>query len=87
MTENEHKTPHLRCITVKGYKSIKSLELNLSAINILIGANGAGKSNFISLFTFLNQLSQGRLRTYVEQQGFANTFFHFGDGIVHEVAG
>ncbi len=27
---------------------------------------------------FLNQLSQGRLRTYVEQQGFANTFFHFG---------
>jgi predicted ATPase len=33
---------------------------------------------FISLFSFLNQLSQGRLRTYVEQQGFANTFFHFG---------
>jgi predicted ATPase len=78
MTENEYKTPHLRSISVKGYKSIKSLELNMSAINILIGANGAGKSNFISLFSFLNQISQGRLRTYVEQQGFANTFFHFG---------
>jgi predicted ATPase len=78
MTENEYKTPHLRSISVKGYKSIKSLELNMSAINILIGANGAGKSNFISLFSFLNQLSQGRLRTYVEQHGFANTFFHFG---------
>ncbi|TGO02015.1 hypothetical protein PN36_31910 [Candidatus Thiomargarita nelsonii] len=78
MIENEHQIPQLQSITVKGYKSIKSLELNLSAINILIGANGAGKSNFISLFTFLNQLSQGRLRIYVEQQGFANTFFHFG---------
>ncbi|HFU75816.1 MAG TPA: ATP-binding cassette domain-containing protein [Arcobacter sp.] len=78
MTENEHKTPHLGNISVKGYKSIKSLDLNMSAINILIGANGAGKSNFISLFSFLNQLSQGKLRIYVEQQGFANTFFHFG---------
>jgi predicted ATPase len=78
MTETEYQIPHLRCLSIKGYKSIKSLELNMSAINIMIGANGAGKSNFISLFTFLNQLSQGRLRTYVEQQGFANTFFHFG---------
>jgi len=50
----------------------------MNAVNILIGANGAGKSNFISLFTFLNHLSQGKLKIYVEQQGFANTFFHFG---------
>ncbi|HAI70419.1 MAG TPA: hypothetical protein DCM38_13410 [Gammaproteobacteria bacterium] len=78
MTEKKPKTPHLQGISVKGYKSIQSLDLKMRDINILIGANGAGKSNFISLFTFLNQLFQGRLRTYVEQQGFANTFFHFG---------
>jgi len=78
MKNNKPKVPHLQNISVKGYKSIKSLDLNMKAVNILIGANGAGKSNFISLFTFLNQLSQGRLITYVEQQGFANTFFHFG---------
>jgi predicted ATPase len=70
--------PHLQHIAIKGYKSIKSLDLDMNNINILIGANGAGKSNFISMFTFLSQLSHGRLRTYVEQQGFANTFFHFG---------
>ncbi len=74
---NTSSTP-VRHIAVKGYKSIKSLVLDMGGINILIGANGAGKSNFISLFTFLNQLSQGRLRSYVEQQGFANAFFHFG---------
>ena len=78
MTDNQPKTTYFKRILVKGYKSIQSLDLKMRAINILIGANGAGKSNFISLFTFLNQLSQGRLRTYVEQQGFANTFFHFG---------
>jgi len=69
---------HLHHIKLEGFKSIKSLELDLSAINILIGANGAGKSNFISLFTFLRNLAQGKLQTYVEQQGYANAFFHFG---------
>ena len=41
----------LKQITIKGYKSIKEAEIELGNINILIGANGAGKSNFIS---FLN---------------------------------
>lgn len=50
----------------------------MNPINILIGANGSGKSNFISLFTFLRNLSEGKLQTYVEKNGFANTFFHFG---------
>jgi predicted ATPase len=35
-------------ITVKGFKSISSIEkLALRPINIPIGANGSGKSNFI----------------------------------------
>lgn len=50
----------------------------MTPINILIGANGSGKSNFISVFTFLRNLSEGKLQTYVEKNGFANTFFHFG---------
>lgn len=75
MTE-EYK--YLQRIQIEGFKSIAKLDLPMKKINILIGANGAGKTNFISLFTFLHQLSQGRLTTYVESQGFANTFFHFG---------
>lgn len=78
MTEKEDQKLHLKHIKLKGFKSIKSLDLKMGAVNILIGANGAGKSNFISLFTFLSHLSQGKLKTYIEQQGFANTFFHFG---------
>jgi predicted ATPase len=69
---------HLHQIKLTGFKSIKNLDLKMNPINILVGANGAGKSNFISLFTFLRYLSEGKLQTYIEKQGYANTFFHFG---------
>lgn len=75
---SETQNIHLHKIHLEGFKSIKRLDLTMDPINILIGANGAGKSNFISLFTFLRNLSEGKLQNYVERQGFANTFFHFG---------
>jgi predicted ATPase len=34
-------------IEIKGYKSIHDMELELGHINILIGANGSGKTNFL----------------------------------------
>ena len=40
-------------IKIQGFKSIKNLEIELKPINILIGANGSGKSNFISFFRLL----------------------------------
>ena len=76
MTEN--KNMHLEHVKIEGFKSIKSLELDIKPINILLGANGSGKSNFISLFTFLRNLSEGKLQNYVQRNGYANTFFHFG---------
>lgn len=76
---------HLEHVKIQGFKSIKELDLNMEPINILIGANGSGKSNFISLFTFLRNLSEGKLQNYVEKQGFANTFFHFGSKKTSEI--
>ncbi len=69
---------HLKHVKVEGFKSIQSFDLDMKPINILIGANGSGKSNFISLFTFLRNLSEGKLQVYVEGNGAANAFFHFG---------
>lgn len=40
-------------IEIKGYKSFKDLTLDLRAINILIGSNGSGKSNFLSFSSSL----------------------------------
>jgi predicted ATPase len=40
-------------ITVKGFRSIKSIEkLELGPLTVLIGANGSGKSNFVGVFRF-----------------------------------
>lgn len=69
---------NLKHIQIEGFKSIAKLDLPMENINILIGANGAGKSNFISLFTFLSYLSQGKLKNYVATEGGAERFFHFG---------
>ena len=73
MTKN-----HFKEVKLNGFKSIKKLDLHINPINILIGANGSGKSNFISLFTFLRNLSDGKLQNYVKKNGYANAFFHFG---------
>ena len=82
----DSQNTHLEHIEIKGFKSIKHLDLKMEPINILIGANGSGKSNFISIFTFLRNLSEGKLQNYVEKNGFANAFFHFGSKRTSEIA-
>ncbi|MBN9698180.1 MAG: AAA family ATPase [Zoogloea sp.] len=66
-------------LTVKGYKSIARLEnFALRPLNVLIGANGAGKSNFIGLFKFLHAMYEQQLQLYVQKQGGIDSFLHFG---------
>lgn len=40
----------LDSIYIKGYRSIQEAKIPLGAINVLIGANGSGKSNLLSFF-------------------------------------
>ena len=47
---------------LKGFKSIREMDLELRPLNVLIGANGAGKSNLISFFRMLNEMTGGRLQ-------------------------
>jgi predicted ATPase len=68
----------LQHITIKGYKSINSLDITLKPLNILIGANGSGKSNFISVFKFLNQITESNLNLYVQRSGGADSFLYYG---------
>lgn len=57
----------LNKITIKGFKSIRSLEdFELQDLNVLIGGNGAGKSNFIEFFRMLfAMMKQDGLRQFV----------------------
>lgn len=69
----------LDSITIVGFRSIASIpELRLEAINVLIGANGSGKSNFIEVFSFLNAIREGRLQEYVVKAGGADRLLFFG---------
>jgi len=78
--------PELTSISIKGFKSIASIEdLRLGDINLLIGANGSGKSNFIEVFTFLNALREGRLQEYVAKAGGANRVLYFGAKVTGEM--
>ncbi len=66
-------------ITVEGFKSIKSIErLPMSPINVLIGSNGIGKTNFLETFHFLNAIRAGELQEYVARAGGAEKVLHFG---------
>jgi len=66
-------------IEVTGFKSIRELKrLELRPLNVMIGANGAGKSNLIALFRMLNQMVEGNFQTFVRQHGGADTFLYFG---------
>lgn len=48
----------LDAITIQGYKSIRNLEnFRLRKLNVLVGENGAGKSNFLGAFEALRKLT------------------------------
>jgi hypothetical protein len=72
------RSPALDSLDVEGYKSIRAAKIDLGPINVLIGANGSGKSNLVGLFGLLADLAEGRLQLHVARQGGANAIFHFG---------
>lgn len=67
-------------IKLSGFKSIKDMSLNLNNLNIFIGANGSGKSNFISFFQMLDFYlnNDEGLSEFVGRNGGAHTLLHFG---------
>lgn len=68
----------LNRVIVNGFKSIRRCDLPLSALNIMIGANGAGKSNLIAFFRMIQQLLEKNLQRYVGKQGGPDAVLHFG---------
>ena len=68
-------------LSVSGFKSIRELrDFELGDLNILIGANGAGKSNLISFFKLLGWMlpPPGQLQYFVSRFGGANALLYFG---------
>src|SRR5437762_4022636 len=79
----------LKSLTVSGWKSIKETDppLEFGPINVLIGANGSGKSNLISFCKLLNELLAERLQTFVVRSGGAESLLHYGSKKTLSVVG
>ena len=47
---------YLKRIELNGYKSCRSVAVGFKPLKVMIGGNGAGKSNFLSIFRLLKAL-------------------------------
>ncbi|MDO9035785.1 MAG: AAA family ATPase, partial [Methanoregula sp.] len=65
-------------VQIRGYKSIDRVDINLGQINVLIGGNGSGKSNFISLFSLMQEIVNQKFQRAVLKRGRATTLLHYG---------
>ena len=87
-------TQALNKITIKGFKSIRSLvDFELTKLNVLIGGNGAGKSNFIDFFRLLRammelslpNLGSSSLKTYIADGGGSDDFLFNGPKVTAHI--
>jgi len=78
----------LKEISITGYKTIRELHrFAPRSLNVLIGVNAAGKSNFISVFRFLQWMltPPGQLQIHVRENGGASSFLHYGPERTKEI--
>ena len=80
----EHYNGQMSRIIIKGFKTIQNCDISLGRINVLIGCNGAGKSNFISVFDFLQSITSGTLQLSASRAG-VNTLFYNGRKVTDEI--
>lgn len=66
-------------LKLEGFRSIQQTDLELTSLNVLIGINGAGKSNLCKFFTLLNFMMTESLQLHVQEYlGGADAILHHG---------
>jgi predicted ATPase len=75
----------LKRVILKGFKSIREMNLELRSLKIMIGANGAGKSNLISFFKMVGEMAGGRLQNYVAAAGRAHSLPFYGPRVTTQI--
>lgn len=62
----------LRTCRIEGFKSFRAAVLEVRSLNVLIGANGAGKSNLAAFFQMLHEIGSAGLQRYIGKSGGAS---------------
>ncbi len=74
----------IKSMTIEGFKSIRKLDkLELHPLTILIGANGCGKSNFLSFFRLLGAIYHQKLRERIAEWGGADRLLFMGPQVTN----
>ncbi|MBI4649224.1 MAG: AAA family ATPase [Bacteroidia bacterium] len=70
----------LKSITLNGFKSFDNSghAIQFGDVTVLIGANGAGKSNLVSFFKMVGFMMTKALQQYIGEQGFASSLLYYG---------
>ncbi|MDE0480454.1 MAG: AAA family ATPase [Gammaproteobacteria bacterium] len=79
----------IKSISIQGFKSVASIQdLELRPLNVLIGANGSGKSNFFNAMKMLRAsvINLGEFSEYVAKSGGADRLLHFGSKISSRIS-
>jgi predicted ATPase len=56
-------------LEVSNFKSFEDIKIDFKTLNILVGANGSGKSNFITIFKFLKDIVTDGIEKAVSNHG------------------
>lgn len=68
----------LKRLKIEGYKSLRKVEVSFGDVTVLLGANGAGKSNLVSFFRMLGFLSTGALQEFIGRRGRSDSLLFGG---------
>lgn len=74
-------------VIIKNYKSIQDLKLPLKQINVLIGSNGVGKSNFISFFELVKSIYEQNLGKFTIEKGGIDNLLYQGRQKSEKISG
>ena len=82
---------YLKRLSLAGYRSydndFEEKYDGFSKLNIIIGANGAGKSNLVSFLEMISYMMTRGLRSYVSRQGGGNSLMYFGPKNTDQIRG
>ena len=70
----------LNRVSIKGFKSIRDSSVDLGNINILIGRNGSGKSNFLYSFSLLQSILDKEFPIQLARNGADSMLYNGRDG-------
>jgi predicted ATPase len=73
-------------IHAQGFRSLREVDINPGRLTVLIGANGSGKSNLLSLLRMIPLIRTQSLRRFVGDAGGASALLHYGPKVTQQIA-